>query len=60
MIRRCNQIIVCALLLAPLTAVPDYSAQAATRDVMAQAATAAANAAQQASPAPPKAPPLKE
>ena len=41
-IRHCNQIIVYALLLAPLTAVPDYAAQAATRDVMAQAATPAA------------------
>jgi hypothetical protein len=41
-IRRCTQIIVCALLLAPLTAAPDYAAQAATHDVMAQAATPAA------------------
>jgi hypothetical protein len=41
-IRRCTQIIVCALLLASLTAVPDCAAQAVTRDVMAQAATPAA------------------
>ena len=41
-IRRCTQIIVCALLFAPLTAAPDYAAQAATHDVMAQAATPAA------------------
>jgi hypothetical protein len=42
-IRRCNQIIVCALLLAPLTAVSESAAAAvAVSEAMAQAATPAA------------------
>src|SRR6185437_16699609 len=41
-IRRCDQIILCALLLAPLTAVSESAASAAAVEAMAQAATPAA------------------
>ena len=41
-IRRCNRIIICALLFAPLAVVPANAAPAALRGAMAQAATPAA------------------